>query len=133
MTAGSGCTWNASSSAGWLSVTSGGNGTGAGTVNYNVAANTASAARSATLTVGTATFTVTQNGACTYSVSPTSQGFNPAGGTGTVNVTAGSACSWTATRSGSWITITSGSSGTAMAPSAIECRPTADRRLGPER
>ena len=49
---------------------------------------------------------------CVYTVSPTSQGFNPAGGTGTATVTVGSGCSWTATRSRSWITITSGSSGT---------------------
>jgi hypothetical protein len=112
VTAGSGCTWTASSSAGWLTVTSGGSGTGNGTVNYSVAVNTASAARSATLTIGTATFTVTQNGSCVYTVSPTSQGFNPPSGTGSVTVTVGSACSWTATRSGSWITITSGASGT---------------------
>ena len=56
----------------------GGSGTGNGTVNYSVAANTASAARSATLSIGSATFTVTQNGSCVYTVTPTSQGFNPA-------------------------------------------------------
>ncbi|MGZ8264570.1 MAG: BACON domain-containing protein, partial [Burkholderiales bacterium] len=49
---------------------------GNGTVNYSVAANTASTARSATLTVGSATFTVTQNGSCAFTVTPTSQGFN---------------------------------------------------------
>jgi Putative binding domain, N-terminal/Viral BACON domain len=112
VTAGSGCAWTSSSSSGWLTVTSGGSGTGNGTVNYSVAANTSSAARSATLRIGTATFTVTQGGSCVYTVTPTSKGFNPASATGTVTVTVASGCSWTATRSRSWITITSGTSGT---------------------
>ena len=43
-------------------------------MNYSVAANTGSAARSATLTVGSATFTLTQSGACTFDVSPASRG-----------------------------------------------------------
>jgi hypothetical protein len=81
-------------------------------VNYSVAVNPASTARSATLTVGTATFTVTQNGSCTYTVNPTSQRFNQSSATGTVTVSVAGGCSWTATRSGSWITITSGTSGT---------------------
>ncbi|MFN4218086.1 MAG: BACON domain-containing protein [Candidatus Bipolaricaulia bacterium] len=48
---------------------------------------------------------------CTYSIFPTSQSFGSAGGSGQVNVTAPSGCSWAATSSASWITITSGSSG----------------------
>jgi Viral BACON domain len=111
VTAGSGCAWTAASSSGWLTITSGASGSGNGTVNYSVAANSGSAVRSATLTVRTATFTLTQSGSCTFVVSPTSRGFNPSGGTATITVTAGSGCSWTATRTGSWITITSGSSG----------------------
>jgi hypothetical protein len=111
ITAGSGCAWTATSSGAWLRVTGSASGSGNGTVNYSVAANSGSAARSATLRVGTATFTLTQSGACTFVVSPTSRAFIPAGGTASVTVTAGSGCSWTATRSGSWITITSGSSG----------------------
>ena len=50
--------------------------------------------------------------ACDYSISPTSQSFDSTGGTGSVNVTAPSGCSWTATSNNTdWITITSGSSG----------------------
>jgi len=48
--------------------------------------------------------------ACTYSVSPTSQSSAPEGGTGTVNVTTQSGCSWTAVSNGSWLVITSNSS-----------------------
>ena len=113
-TAGSGCAWTATSSDGWLTITGGSaSGKGNGRVNYSFTANTGSAPRSAELRVGSATFRLTQTGVCTFDVSPTSRGFAPAGGPAivTVRVTSGSQCSWTATRSGSWITIDSGSSG----------------------
>jgi len=48
---------------------------------------------------------------CTYSITPTSQGFNANAGTGTVTVTAGTGCTWTAVSHASWITITAGASG----------------------
>lgn len=50
---------------------------------------------------------------CTYTISPTSANIIAAGGTGTVNVTSQSGCSWTAVSISSWITVTSGSSGSA--------------------
>jgi hypothetical protein len=43
---------------------------------------------------------------CTYSISPTRETFGPAGGNGTINVTAGAGCAWTATSNDSWITVT---------------------------
>jgi len=49
--------------------------------------------------------------ACTYSITPSNQSFTASGGTGSVNVTAGDNCVWTATSNAAWITITSGSSG----------------------
>jgi Glucose / Sorbosone dehydrogenase/Putative binding domain, N-terminal len=51
---------------------------------------------------------------CTYAISPTSQSVGAAGGTGTVAVTAGAGCAWTAVSNvsnPSWIQVTSGSSG----------------------
>src|SRR6185295_9734172 len=51
------------------------------------------------------------NGGCTYSITPASQTFAQSGGTGAVNVTAGIGCPWTAVSNASWISITSGSSG----------------------
>ena len=111
VTAGSGCSRTASSSASWLTVTAGATGSGNGTVNYSIAANSSSAARSATLTVGSATLTVTQSGGCSYTVSPTSRSFTASSATGSVTVAAAAGCSWTATRLGTWITISSGASG----------------------
>ncbi|MCX6623028.1 MAG: BACON domain-containing carbohydrate-binding protein [Acidobacteria bacterium] len=49
--------------------------------------------------------------ACTYSISPISAQPGAAGSSGTVEVTAGSGCSWTAVSQASWITITSAASG----------------------
>jgi hypothetical protein len=50
-------------------------------------------------------------GACTYSISPTSQSFSAAGGAGSAGVTAPAGCNWTAVSNAVWITITGGSSG----------------------
>ncbi|GAX62663.1 hypothetical protein SCALIN_C38_0026 [Candidatus Scalindua japonica] len=48
---------------------------------------------------------------CTFFVSPVSGSFDTGGGTGTVDITAPGGCDWTALSNDSWITITSGSSG----------------------
>ncbi|MFN8544933.1 MAG: Ig-like domain-containing protein [Candidatus Binatia bacterium] len=57
-----GCPWTARSDMPWLTVTSPGAGGGNGAVGYAVAPNTSSAARTATLAIGSATFTVTEAG-----------------------------------------------------------------------
>src|SRR5438128_2564058 len=94
VTAGAGCAWTAVSTAAWITVTSGASGTGNGTVNYTVAANTGSA-RSGSLTVGGQTVTVNQGGSCSFGVSPTSASPAAAGGAASVSVTAGAGCAWT--------------------------------------
>jgi hypothetical protein len=50
--------------------------------------------------------------ACSFSLSPSSQSFDGAGGTGTASVEASSGCSWSATSNASWIRLVSGGSGT---------------------
>jgi hypothetical protein len=93
-------------------VTSGATGSGNGSVGYSVDANS-SGAQTGTITIAGQTFTVMQSGAaaCTYTISPTQQTFAAAGGPGTVSVTAGSGCNWTAVSNATWITITGGASG----------------------
>ena len=51
-------------------------------------------------------------GTCTYSISPTSASYAAGGGTGSVSVTAGAGCNWTAVSNATFITITGGASGT---------------------
>jgi hypothetical protein len=58
--AANGCSWTATSNAGWITITSGASGTGIGTINYSVAPNTGSTIRSDTITIGGHTFTVYQ-------------------------------------------------------------------------
>ena len=58
-----GCDWSATSNTGWIRVTSGGRGSGPGSVSYAVTANPNPTARTGTLSIGGWTFTVTQAGA----------------------------------------------------------------------
>ncbi len=48
---------------------------------------------------------------CRYSINPSGQSFTSAGGNGTLNVTSGGGCSWTAQSNASWITVTTGATG----------------------
>lgn len=57
-----------------------------------------------------AAFTATQQ--CTFSINPTSQNFTSSAGSGSVSVTAGAGCNWTAASNAAWITVTSGAAGT---------------------
>lgn len=110
----SNCSWTSASNVGWITVTSGTSGTGNGKVKYNVAPNTGQVTRSGVVVIGKRVHRVTQApGAviCTYQISPTNQNFGINGGSGSVNVTTPNTCNWTAVSNASWITITSGSSG----------------------
>lgn len=118
VTTSSGCFWRAVSNDTWITVTAGGAFTGGnGTVTYTVAANTSPQARTGTITIAGQTFTITQAapgaGACSYTVTPGSVSIGVTGGTGSIAVTPNlSTCAWTAVSSVTWITITSGASGT---------------------
>ena len=107
-----GCPWTPVSGVGWVSLTST-YGYGPGSVWFTVAENTG-AARSGSVSVAGQSFLVSQAGAgvsCTYSLSATSKTFGASGGDGSVDLTATAGCPWTAWSNVSWITITSGASG----------------------
>lgn len=108
----SGCTWAASTSASWISLSETG-GTGSGVVSYTVATNTSGVERSGTLNVAGQSYAVTQEAtaSCTYSTNSSSQPFGAEGGTGNVGITAPNGCSWTASSWVGWITITAGATG----------------------
>ena len=50
-------------------------------------------------------------GGCAFSISPDAQSFGSSGGAGTVSLSAGTGCSWTAFSNASWVIVTSNSSG----------------------
>ena len=112
------CVWTAVSNVPWITVTSGANGVGNGSVAFSIAANTG-ASRTGTLEIARRVFTVTQGAAaaapqpqCAYTINPSNRDFPVLGGAGTVSVTAvGSSCSWTTTSNAAWITVTSGANG----------------------
>lgn len=112
VTVAAGCPWTAVSNAAWITVNSGTPASGNGSVGYTVGANSGGA-RNGTMTIAGQTFTVNQSAAtgCSYSISPSSQSFGASGGTGSVGVTAGAGCPWTATSNAAWITINSGTPG----------------------
>lgn len=115
LTTAGGCVWSATSNASWLTLTAPSEGTASGTIAFNVATNTG-AERTATITVGGQQATVRQTGtssSCQYDIAPAGQSFASAGGAGApITVTTGGACTWTARASETWITVTSGASGT---------------------
>jgi hypothetical protein len=105
-----GCEWSASSTQPWLTITAGSSGTGSGTVTFSAAALTGPS-RSGALVVAGQTVTVSQANGCAFTVSPDSQSVPAGGGNGSTGVTTGAGCGWTAKSNASWITVTSGASG----------------------
>jgi hypothetical protein len=110
VTSGTGCAWTAVSNNGFITVNSGTPGSGNGTVNYTVAANTGPA-RMGTMTIAGITFNVTQDSGCTFMLTPTSQNFTAPGGSNSVNVSQTTSCSWTAVSNDAFIIIDSGTPG----------------------
>jgi hypothetical protein len=70
VTAAPACIWAVSGTPGWITITSGGNGSGNGTIVYSVQANTGDS-RTGTLTIAGQTFTVTQTAQANEPVSAT--------------------------------------------------------------
>lgn len=105
------CAWTPSSNASWIQV-SGGT-TGNGDFTYSVEPNTSTTSRTGTISVGSTNFTITQNPACSFTLSPIFQQIRSSAETGSVTITANlSSCTRTATSDAAWLTIPVGSSGT---------------------
>ena len=104
VSAGYTCAWTAVASHSWVQITAGSSGTGNGTVSFSVDANLSAGARTATITVNGAVYTLTQWGTdalnCSFVINPQAVSATSAGGNATVTITASNAlCSWTASSS----------------------------------
>ena len=90
--------WSASSPVPWVTITSGANGTGNGSVNFSVgAANADGGARSATLSIAGQSFVINQLSGCLFGVSPLKASVASGAGSGTINVgVLNPTCAWTA-------------------------------------
>jgi hypothetical protein len=98
------------SNAPWIAVGLGASGSGNGTVRLDIQSNTGPA-RSGTATVAGRTVSVNQDSGCTFAIAPGTQAVPVAGGSGSVTVTAGAGCAWTAVSNVPWVTVTTGGSG----------------------
>src|ERR1017187_8084604 len=100
----------------WLHITTGPSGTpGDAGVSFIADANQSAIARSGYMTIAPTNVTVTQAGAnCTFSMTPASQNFPVAGGTGTFLVQ--TACGWQATGNVNWIALNNANNGISGLP-----------------
>ena len=71
-------------------------------------------------------------GGCVYSLSSVSQSFPSAGGAGSVSLSTGAGCAWTAVSNAAWIILTSNSSGSGNGSVAftVASNPTSNSRTG---
>lgn len=116
---GTACSWTAVSTVSWITITGGASGSGIGQISYVVAANSTGSPRTGTIVVSgiNGSVTVTFNQAansCVYTVTPTSFTVPSQGTTSGLSVSSGTSCPWTAVSNVSWITITSGGSGSGI-------------------
>ncbi len=121
VTTGPGCTWTATSDAGWLTITSGRSGSGSGRITFRYTSNYL-APRTGVVRVRWPSPTEGQNvrvnqAGCRYGVSQPTTGFTAAGGNGSFDVVQQSdptecggatqdRCVWSAVSRVPWITIT---------------------------
>jgi len=130
------CSWTAAATVPWLSIVSGGSGSGNVTVTYRVAANPETATRTGSISVGGSAHVVTQTGAasCTVDLSKPGDTFPTGGGTGTFDVSAASTCAWAAASNVAWARVTdpAGGAGTGSrrVAYAVDANPNAGARTG---
>jgi Viral BACON domain/Putative binding domain, N-terminal len=115
--AANGCAWSASSRVEWITVRSGDTGTGNGLVKLAVATNTSQSARTGTVVIAGATFTIEQAGAqaCSYTINPTDYNARAGSDDVRVQVKVHPSCSWTSSSPVPWATITEGAAGSGNA------------------
>ena len=128
VTTGPECVWAAQSAVPWIVVTAGAAGTGPGAVQYAVAPTTGPS-RSGTVTIAGRTLTVNQGQGCTFTLSPDNLSVPAAGAQAEFQVQTAAGCAWTATEDSSWLSISSGSSGSG--PGTVRFAATAN--TGPAR
>ena len=105
------CVWSATTNDSWINIIVGG-GVNNGNVIYSVGKFKGTGSRSGTIKIAGKNHTVVQMGTqCEYEISPSDKSFDADGGAGKITIAVSNGCLWNASEDASWITITSGSSG----------------------
>lgn len=99
--------WTVTPNVNWISVEDAGNGQGGDTVSVAIAENPSYRERTGTVTIGTETFTVTQEGRTTlsFAISPAQKEVAASGGNALVSVKATPDLPWTVASGASWIAV----------------------------
>jgi hypothetical protein len=105
----SGCTWTATSSVDWITVSTP-SGAGPGQVSFTVAPNPGPS-RTGGISIAGQLLPVNQASLCTWVFAPPYHEFDATGGNGNVLIIPSGACSWTSVSKADWIQITAGASG----------------------
>ena len=101
------CGWTASADVPWITF-SPSSGFGSGSAQFNVAANPGGGARQGDIIMNETRFRITQTGAsCDVQLSAPNASAPATGMSGSVTVTTGSSCSWTAMSNVGWLVVTS--------------------------
>lgn len=104
----SGCYWHANVDQPWISL-SPNNGNSSTNLTANVSANPLAIARTAHINIksnyDTQTVSLSQDGACIYTISPTSIYFPSTGGSASISVSTGVGCVWSAVANQSWLSV----------------------------
>ena len=128
-------TWKVTPNASWISVVDGGNGHGGDSVTIAIAENPSYKARTGTVTIGSETFTVTQEGRTDLllAISPERSEASVNGANGLISVLATPDLPWSARSSESWLTIMdkySSGTGNGNVVYVISPNPTLNQRTG---
>ncbi len=129
-----GCDWSAVSLDSFITITSGTSGSGDATITFSVEPNLL-AGRTGLIKVtnasGIRNFSIQQPSGCPFSLSQETFNFGPAGGPGTVNVTAAGVCPWSTFTKDNWITINSGAGmGNGVVNFTVQSNGTTEPRIG---
>lgn len=100
-------TWSVTPNASWISVVDAGNGRGGDGVSVAVAENPSYAPRTGTVTIGTETLTIHQDGrkVLQFAISPAETSASVTGANGLIAVTATPDLPWTAMSGANWLTV----------------------------
>ena len=122
------CSWTAASAESWITANPPAAQSGPGTATFSVAA--AGAARTGRVVVAGQEVTISQGGACAFTVSPESATAPAAGGEGRVTVSTSDGCAWTVTSEASWITFQGNASRSGSGEVRYQVAPTTGSRSG---
>ncbi len=110
VTAPNGCAWTATSAADWATIVDGRSGSGSGTTRIHVDPNNG-AERKVDLSIAGEAFHLKQLAGCSFSIKPTFYNAGRGPDDIKISVSAKSGCTWTATSTVSWVTVTEGRTG----------------------